>query len=51
MYDTEGNLLKVFPTSFECADFFDKPPQYIYYNIKYFKKIRKDGKWYVIKRS
>ena len=51
MYDTNGNLLKVFPTSFECADFFDKPPQYIYYNIKYFKKIRKDGKWYVIKRS
>ena len=50
MYDTNGNLLRVFETSFECADYFNKDVQYIYYNIKYFKKIRKDDKWYVIKR-
>lgn len=51
MYDTNGNLLRVFDTSFDCADYFDKDVHYIYYNIKYFNRIRKDGKWYVIKRN
>ena len=53
MYDTNGNLLRIFDTSFDCADYFDKDVQYIYYNIKYFKKIwnKRERKWYVIKRS
>ena len=53
MYDTNGNLVRIFDTSFDCADYFDKDVHYIYYNIKYFKKIynRKERKWYVIKRS
>ena len=53
MYDTEGNLLRVFDTSFDCAEYFDYDNHYISYNIKYFKRIRhkKEQKWYVIKRS
>lgn len=53
MYDTEGNLIKVFNTSFDCADYFECDPHYISYNIKYFKRIRnkREQKWYVIKRS
>ena len=53
MYDTKGNLLRVFDTTFDCAEYFDKTPQYIYYNLKYFKKIwnKAERKWYVIKRS
>ena len=52
MYDTEGNLLRVFDTSFDCAEYFDYDSHYISYNIKYFKKIRhkEEQKWYVIKR-
>lgn len=53
LYDTNDSLIKVFKTSFDCADYFNYDPQYIYHNIKYCKKIwhKKERKWYVIKRK
>lgn len=50
MYDLEGNLIKCFTSTLECALYFDKDREYINHNIKYYKKIRKDGKWYKIRR-
>ena len=52
MYDTNGKLLRVFDTSFDCADYFEQDVDYLYHNIKYCKRIRhkKEQKWYVIKR-
>ena len=51
MYDTEGNFIRKFETTEECADYFDKERDYINHNLKYCKKIRKDGRWYVISRE
>lgn len=53
LYDINGSLIKIFKTSFDCADYFDYDIQYIYHNIKYCKKIwnKKERKWYVIKRE
>ena len=47
----DNELIKVFETTQECADYFDKELEYIYHNLKYCKKIRKDNEWYVINRS
>ena len=51
MYDLEGNLIKEFKTTQDCADYFDKEREYINHNLKYYDKIRKDGKWYRISRE
>lgn len=51
LYDADMNFIKKFETTQECADFFEKEMDYINHNLKYCKKIRKDDKWYVIKRE
>ena len=51
MYDTDNNFIRKFETTQECAEFFNKERAYINHSLKYRKKIRKDGKWYVIKRQ
>lgn len=51
LYDLDGVLLKEFSTTEECADYFDKDREYINHNLKYCKKIRKNGKWFVIRRE
>lgn len=49
LYDNDMNFIKEFTTR-ECADFFDKDIEYINHHLIYYKKIRKGGKWYRIKR-
>lgn len=44
-------LVRIFDTTDECAEFFGKDREYIYHNLKYCEKIRKDGQWYEIKRE
>lgn len=52
MYDLDGNLVQYFNTTQDCANYFDKIDRdYINHNLKYCKKIRKDGKWYIISRE
>lgn len=51
LYDADMNFIRMFETTHECADFFDKDRDYINHNLKYCKKIRKDDKWFVIKRE
>ena len=50
LYDKDDNFIKVFESVKECAKFFDKDKNYIYYNLKYMDKIRKEGKWFKIRR-
>ena len=50
LYDVDMNYIKTFETTEECAEFFDKDTAYINHNLKYRDKIRKDGKWYKIRR-
>lgn len=51
LYDVNMNFIRKFETTHECAEFFDKDRNYINYNLKYHKRIRKNGKWFVIKRE
>ena len=51
LYDLEGNLLKEFKTTQELADYLDYPREYIYFNLKYYDKIRFKGKWFRIRRE
>lgn len=51
LYDLSMNLIKSFATTQECADYLNKEVQYLYYNLKYFKKIRFNNKWYILKRN
>lgn len=51
LYDIEGNFLRKFETTEECAEFFGKDRLYINHSLKYRAKIRKDGKWYIIRRN
>ena len=51
MYDVDGNLLKEFEKTKDCAEYFDKDREYINYNLKHYKKIRKDGAWYILSRE
>ena len=51
LYDLNMNLIKKFDSTHECADFFEKEREYINHNLKYCKKIRKDDKWFIIKRE
>lgn len=51
LYDLNNNLLKEFSTTEECANYFGKEREYINHNLKYCKKIRKDGEWFVIRRE
>ena len=51
LYDLDGVLLKEFETTEECGEYFEKDREYINHNLKYCKKIRKNGKWFVIRRE
>ena len=51
LYNLDGDLIEEFKNTQECADYFGYDREYIYHNLKYYKKIRKDGKWYKIKRT
>lgn len=51
LHSLEGELIKVFSTTQECADFFDKDKDYINHAIIYNAKIRKEGIWYIIARE
>lgn len=51
LYDIDGNFITKFPTTRDCGDYFDYTREYINHNLKYRKKIRKDGKWYIISRE
>ena len=50
LFDEKMNFIKEFKTTRECAEFFNKSMAYINYNLKYFSKIRKNGKWFIITR-
>lgn len=50
LYDVDMNFIKTFQSVEECAEFFDKEKNYIHHNLKYRDKIRKDDKWYKIRR-
>ena len=51
LYDIKGNFIKKFETTKECGDYFNQDRDYINHSLAYYKKIRKDGKWYVISRE
>ena len=51
MYDLNYNFICKFDTTADCAIFFDYEREYINHNLKYCKKIRKNGKWYIISRE
>lgn len=51
VYNVKGELLKEFETTKECAEYFEKDREYINHNLKYSKKIRKDGLWFVLSRE
>ena len=51
MFDINGNFIRKFETTQECADFFGKDRDYINHSLAYYKKIKKGGEWYVISRE
>ena len=51
VYDIENNLIKVFKNTRSAAIFFGCDTEYLYHNIKYCKRKRKDGKWYILSRN
>lgn len=52
LYTVDGDLVRIFETTQECADWFDYDREYIYHNLKYCDKIRKDNTmWYRISRK
>lgn len=51
LYDENKNFIMKFETTDECADYFGKDREYINHSLKYYKRIRKDGKWFIIKRK
>lgn len=53
LYKLNGELLREFETTQECADYFGYPREYIYHNLKYCDKIRhkQKEKWYRISRT
>jgi hypothetical protein len=51
VYGMDGKLEYEFETTQDCADFFEKDKDYINHNVKYCKKIRRDGVWYSLSRE
>ena len=51
LFDVDGNFIRKFETTKECAEFFGKEREAINYNLKYHARIRKDGVWYRISRT
>lgn len=50
LFTLEGHLIKIFDTTLECANYFGYTTDYINHNLKYCKRIKKEGKYYVITR-
>lgn len=51
VYNVKGELVREFETTQDCADYFEKDRDYVNHNLKYCQKIRKDGKWYYLRRN
>lgn len=51
LHRVDGTFIEKFNTTRDCADYFNKDREYINHNLKYCKKIRKNGKWFVIRRE
>lgn len=51
LYDLDGNLLKRFDTTDDFSIYCGYDRMYIYHNLKYCKRIRINGKWYIITRK
>ena len=51
LFDIEGNFLKKFETTQDCADYFGKEREYINHNLCYCDKFRYNGKWYRLSRE
>lgn len=51
LYDLNYKFIEKFETTGECAVFFGYDREYINHSLKYYKKIRKNGKWYIISRK
>ena len=51
MYDLEMNLIKEFKTTKECAIYLNRERDNVNNSINYKTKIRKDGKWFILKRE
>lgn len=51
LYNLDYSLICKFETTEECAVFFGCERQYINHNLKYCKKIRKNGEWFIISRE
>lgn len=47
----DNELIKIFETTQECADYLKKDREYLYHNLKYCKKIRFEEEWYKISRT
>jgi len=50
LYNQNKEYIKTFESRQECAEYFDKFPEYISHNLKYCKRIRKDDKWYYLEK-
>ena len=51
MHDLSNKLIKIFNTTNECAEYFEKGADYIRHNMKYCQKIQRNGKWYKLSRK
>ena len=53
LYNLKHELIRVFDTTDDCADYFNYDRMYIYHNLKYCRKIyhKQEHKWYIIKRD
>lgn len=51
MYDLEMNLIKEFKTTKECAIYLNRERDNVNNSVNYKTKIRKDGKWFILKRE
>ena len=51
LYDMKMNFLKKFDTTDDFVEYSGYDRMYIYHNLKYCKKIKINGGWYIIKRE
>lgn len=51
VYDLNGNLIKKFESTLECAEYFNKEREYINHSIWKKMKFRHNNEWYRLKRK
>ncbi len=51
VYDLNGNLIKKFESTLECAEYFNKEREYINHSIWEKMKFRHNNEWYRLKRK